>query len=295
MLDIHPTSVVDRSAVLGDDIHVGPNCYVGPKAILGNGCRLHNNVTIVGHTRVGAGNEFFPSCVIGTAPQDLKYRGTDTQVVIGEDNVFREQVTVHAGTEVAGGVTQIGSHNRFLVGSHIAHDCIIGNHCILANGVQLAGHCCLEDRVTMGGIIGVHHFVTIGTLSYIAGMSRLTVDAPPYMIMAGYSARVRGVNSEGLSRWGFAEDRVQRMREVYKLLFSRRATAEGRTVLEKIASLEQDGRANEDVQYLCDFIKRSSRDGVYGRYRESLRSDSDADRKGFYATGAVAGTEEATA
>lgn len=283
MLEIHPTAVVDRNAVLGDDVVIGPNSYVGPRVVLGAGCRLHNNVTLTGNTQIGSRNQFFPGCVIGAVPQDLKYRGTDTRVVIGDDNVFREHVTVHAGTEVAGGITRIGNHNRFLVGSHIAHDCTVGSDCILANQVQLAGHCCLEDRVTMGGLIGVHHFVTIGTMAYIGGMTRVTVDAPPYMITAGYFARVRGVNSEGLSRWGLADDRIQRLREVYKKLYLQRGAAVGVSILERIAAVESNGSLTDEVRYLCEFIRRGCRDGVFGRYRESLRTDTDADRRHFYA------------
>lgn len=294
MLDIHPTSVVDRSAVLGADVVVGPNCYVGPQVVLGDGCRLHNNVTITGNTRIGVGNVFFPGCVIGADPQDLKYRGTDTQVLIGDDNIFREHVTVHTGTEVAGGVTSIGNGNRFLVGSHLAHDIHIGNQCILANYVQLAGHVCVEDRVTMGGIIGVHHFVTIGTLSYIAGMTRVTSDVPPFMIFAGAPARVRGFNSEGMSRWNFDDERIHRMREVYKILFSRRAVAEGGNIIEKVAAIESNGQLNEDVRYLCEFIRRSTRDGVFGRYLESKRMDTDEDRKQFYEEDAEEAEEAAS-
>ncbi len=283
MIEIHPTSVVDRDAVLGDDVRIGPNCYVGAKVVLGDRCVLHNNVTITGNTRAGSGNEFFPGAVIGAAPQDLKYRGSDTQVLIGDDNVFREHVTVHTGTEVAGGVTRIGNHNRFLVGCHIAHDCRIGSHCILSNAIQLAGHVCVEDRVTMGGIVGVHHFVTVGTLSFIAGFTRISTDVPPFMVVAGNpTARVRGVNTTGLSRWGYEEDRIRPIREVYKLLFSRRATADGVAVLEKIARLESNGEMTDDTRRLCEFIRRSTKDGVYGRYLESLRADTDADRAKFY-------------
>lgn len=282
MIEIHPTSVVDHEAVLGEDVEIGPNCFVGPKVTLGNRCRLHNNVTVTGKVTAGADNEFFPGAVIGAVPQDLKYRGGETEVLIGCGNVFRENVTVHAGTEVAEGVTRIGDHNRFLVSSHIAHDVQIGNHCILANQVQLAGHVHIEDRVTMGGIIGVHHFVTIGTLAYVAGLSRITVDVPPFMISAGYPARVRGVNTQGMSRWKFEPERVRQLRDVFKRLFSRKATAEGGTIIEKIKMLESNGTMTDDVRYLCEFVQRSTTDGVYGRYLESLRRDTAADRGAFY-------------
>ena len=269
--------------MIGQDVSIGPNCYVGPNVVLGDRCRLHNNVTITGRTTVGADNEFFPGAVIGCAPQDLKYRGGDTEVVIGAHNVFREYVTIHTGTEIAGGVTRVGDHNLILVGCHIAHDCEIGNHCILSNQVQLAGHVRIEDRVTTGGIVGVHHFVTIGTLAYIAGFTRITVDVPPFMIGAGYPMmEVRGVNTVGMTRWNFDEERIRRIRDVYKLLFSKRAAADGHTIMDKIAAIESNGELTDDVRYLCEFIKRSTKDGVYGRYRESLRRDTVEDRGKFY-------------
>jgi len=293
MIDIHPTSVVDRQAVIGEDVRIGPNCYVGPKVTLGDRCVLHNNVTITGNTQVGADNEFFPGCVIGCIPQDLKYRGGDTQVIIGCHNVFRELVTVHAGTEIAGGVTRIGAHNHILVGCHIAHDCEIGCHCILSNQVQLAGHVKIEDRVTTGGLIGVHHFVTIGTLAYIAGFTRISVDVPPFMIGAGYpQVQVRGVNTVGMTRWQFGEERIRAIREVYRQLFSKRATAEGGNLSDKVAAIESNGQWTEDVRYLCEFLKRSMKDGVYGRYRESLRQDTAEDRGKFYEHGLAGSGEE---
>jgi UDP-N-acetylglucosamine acyltransferase len=295
MIEIHPTSVVDRQATIGEDVRIGPNCCVGPKVVLGDRCVLHNNVTIVGNTRIGATNEFFPCAVIGCEPQDLKYRGTDTQLIIGSDNVFRENVTIHTGTEVAGGVTRIGDHNCLLVGCHVAHDCEIGSHCILSNCVQLAGHVCIEDRVSMGGIIGIHHFVTIGTLSFIAGLTRVTVDVPPFMIMAGSTnGRVRGLNLTGMSRWGFDEARVKAIRDVYRLLFSRRGAADGKTVVEKIAKLESNGELTDDTRYLVEFIKRSTQDGVFGRYRESLRQDTAADSARFYNRAAEGAQEVAS-
>lgn len=289
MIDIHPTSVVDRQAVIGQDVRIGPNCCVGPKVTLGDRCVLHNNVTLAGNTQVGTDNEFFPGSVIGCAPQDLKYRGGDTQVIIGSYNVFRELVTIHSGTEVAGGVTRVGDHNHILVGCHIAHDCEIGSHCILSNQVHLAGHVRIEDRVTTGGIIGIHHFVTIGTMAYLAGLSRITVDVPPFMIGAGFpTLQVRGVNTVGLTRWKFDEERIRCIREVYKVLFSKRAMAKGGCLMEKIAAIESNGQMTDDVRYLCDFIKRSTRDGIYGRYRESLRQDTAEDRGKFYEQGLTA-------
>ncbi len=293
MIDIHPTSVVDRNARLGEDVVIGPNCFVGPRVVLGDRCRLHNNVTITGSTTIGCENEFFPNVVIGCTPQDLKYRGGDTQVIIGSGNVFRENVTVNAGTELGGGVTRVGDHNRFLVGVHLGHDVQVGSDCIISNYVQLAGHSSIEDRVTMGGMIGIHNFVTIGRYAYVAGFVRITVDVPPYMITGGEPARVRGVNTVGMSRWQFDAERIERLREAFKLLFSRRALRGGGSLLEKVAALESNGAMNDDLRYLCEFLRRSTCDGVYGRYRESLRTDTAEDRGRFYREGVAEAREAA--
>lgn len=279
---IHPTAEVDPKARLGRNVVIGPHCCVGPDVVLGDECVLHNNVTIAGHTVCGRRNEFFPGCVIGTPPQDLKYKGGPTRLEIGDDNVFRELVTVHAGTEVAGGLTWIGSHNRFLVGVHIAHDVRIGSDCILSNYVQLAGHVCLEDKVTMGGIIGVHHFTTIGTLAYVGGMTRIINDVPPFMIVEGNPARVRGFNEVGMRRWAYGEDQIRQVREAYRALFGPKARKLGASILERLAAIERRQELNGEVRYLCESIRRSIKDGVYGRWLERNRRDTHADRQVFY-------------
>src|SRR5437870_5362807 len=149
MAKIASTATVDPKAELAADVEVGPGCFIGPRVTIGAGTRLIANVTILGNTRIGAGNVFYPSTVIGAIPQDLKYEGTDTSLVIGDKNVFREGVTAHTGTELGGGVTEIGSHNQFQVGAHLAHDVRVGNHCILSNQVQIAGHVHIESHVTV--------------------------------------------------------------------------------------------------------------------------------------------------
>ena len=279
---IHPTAHVDPTAELGAQVSIGPNCYVGPDVVLGDHCILHNSVTIAARTRAGARCEFFPSAVIGTPPQDLKYRGGPTTVEIGEDNVFREQVTVHAGTEVGGGRTVIGSHNRFLVGVHVAHDVVIGNDCILANYVQLAGHVHLEDKITIGGIVGIHHFTTVGTLGYIGGLTRIVTDVPPFMIVEGNPSRIRGFNKTGMRRWQYADEQIRGVREAYRALFSPKAEAGDASLLDRLTLLEQSPDTNGEVRYLCASIRRSLRDGVYGRQLESLRRDTEADRQNYY-------------
>ena len=279
---IHPSAFVDPKAHLGDGVIVGPLCYVGPDVVLGNECVLHNGVTITGHTTCGDRNQFFAGSIIGEQPQDLKYSCGPTRTEIGNDNIFRELVTVHAGTEVAGGITRIGAHNRFLVGVHIAHDCLVGDSCILSNYVQLAGHVYLQDKVTIGGIVGIHHFTSVGALAYIGGLTRITNDVPPFMIAEGNPSRIRGYNETGMRRWGFTPETIRGVREAYQFLFSQKAERGGTSITQRLNTLEQRPELNGEVRYLCEFIRRSLQDGVYGRQLERLRRDTDADRKTFY-------------
>ncbi|HON65291.1 MAG TPA: acyl-ACP--UDP-N-acetylglucosamine O-acyltransferase, partial [Phycisphaerae bacterium] len=279
---IHPLAYVDKTAELGRSVRIGPHCYVGPRVVLGDDCELRNNVTITGGAVCGKQNVFFAGTVIGEDPQDLKYRGEETRLIVGDDNVFRECVTANRGTEVAGGVTRIGSHNRFMAYVHIAHDVIVGDYCILSNAVQLAGHVELEDQVTMGGLVGVHHFTTIGRLSYIAGMARIPNDVPPFMIWGGDPGAIRGYNLTGLRRWGMDEERIRSIRDAYRILFGKRAEEYGATIQERLARLESSGPLTEEVEYLCRSVRESMDQGVYGRKRERYRRDTDADRARYY-------------
>ena len=279
---IHPTAHVDPGARIAANVTIGPNSYVGADVTLGDHCVLHNNVTIAGQTTCGPGNEFFPGAVIGECPQDIKYKGEPTRLTIGDRNVFRELVTVHAGTEVGGGKTCIGSHNRFLVGVHIAHDCVVGDDCILSNYVQLAGHVPLENRVTIAGIVGIHHFTTVGTLAYVGGLTRIVADVPPFMIVEGNPSRIRGFNETGLQRWKFSAEQITCIREAYRILFSQRAETSGVGMQERLAKLERRPDLNGEVRYLCESIHRSLNHGIYGRQLERLRADNDADRESFY-------------
>jgi UDP-N-acetylglucosamine acyltransferase len=279
---IHPSAVIDPKAVLGSDVEVGPHCFIGPGVVLGDGCILHHNVTVTGNTACGKANQFFPGSVIGMPPQDIKYRGEPTRLEIGDDNAFREHVTVHPGTEVAGGKTLIGSHNRFLIGLHVGHDVIVGNDCIFSNYTQLAGHVHIEDKVTIGAMTGLHQFLTVGKLAYIGAMARVTTDVPPYMIAEGYPSTIRGFNEVGMKRWGLSPEKIRSVREAYMTLFSRRAERGNVPMLERLAALEARTDLNGEVRYLCACIRRTMCDGVYGRQLECQRRDSDADRKQFY-------------
>lgn len=278
---IHPTAIVDKGAELSADVVIGPHSYIGPNVKLGAGCVLKNGVTIVGHTTVGPDCMFFSNCVIGEIPQDLKFKGGRTELIIGEDNHFRESVTVHTGTEVGGGVTRIGKHNRFLVGVHLAHDTCIGNQVVISNNVQIAGHVHVQDWVTMGGLAGIHHFVTVGRYAMLGGWSRVANDVPPYMITQGCPSEVRGVNFEGLKRWGLSEDDTGAIGRAYKILYAKRSD---RNVpfAQRLEQLDGRNGDNEHVRYLYEFLKRTLSVGNRGRYLESLRSDTSQDSESFF-------------
>ncbi len=300
MRNISPNANVDPACELADDIEIGPGCSVGPKVVLGPGCRLMPNVVIMGNTAIGARNVFCPGCVIGAPPQDLKHAGEDTRLLIGDDNIFREMVTVHTGTTLGGGVTTIGHRNQFQVGSHIAHDVTVGNHCVLSNQVQVAGHVYFEDCVNVSGLVGIQQFVTLGRNSFIVGFARCTTDVPPFLI---YDGAPTGVNAKGLVRWGFTEKQTEALRALYRqlfprrgrdesngglrnlagMLFSRRARRSARSLSRRIREVESNGPLDEHGTYLVEFLKRSLHDGVFGRYRESQRRDQGLPPPKFYA------------
>ncbi len=279
---IHPSAYIDPTAELGKNVTVGPHCYVGPHVVLGDDCELRNNATIGSRTTCGRQNVFYAGCVVGEDPQDLKYKGQPTRLEIGEDNVFRECVSVNRGTEVADGLTRIGSHNRFMAYVHIAHDAVVGDGCILSNCVQLAGHVHLEDHVTMGGIIGVHHFTTIGKMAYVGGMTRITADVPPFMSISGDPSRIRGFNETGMRRWGYGEEQIRSIREAYKMLYGKKADSYGASIQERIAALESRGELTGEAREVCRSIRDSLDHGIYGRKLERMRRDTDADRRGYY-------------
>ena len=289
MSQIHATAVVDSHAELGSDVEVGPLCYVGPDVRLGPGCKLAPRVTLLGPSEFGPGNVFFSGCVLGAAPQDLKYKGGPTRLVVGSGNMFRELVTVHRGTEVdrqSGGITRIGNHNLIMVGVHVAHDVELGNNIIIANAVQLAGHIHIEDCVVIGGASAMHHFVTVGRHAYVAGVTRITHDVPPYMKVFGYDQAVRGVNVEGLRRWRVPDESIAKVRQAARVLYARRGEHSPLRTTEAIREIEADGLvSDEHVRYLIDFLKRKHEIGIFGRAREHFRSDREEDRDAFYTHG----------
>src|SRR3954470_13040646 len=198
---ISTQAVVDRNAEIADDVEIGPFCVIWPDVKIGPGCRLLNNVTILGHTTIGRDNVFFPNSVIGAPPQDLKSRGAPPRLEIGDGNTFREAVTVHVGTEKGGGVTRIGNANLLMINVHLGHDVQLGSRCVISNNTMIAGHVVIEDNVNMMGLVGIHHFVTIGKFPYLGGAARIHHDVPPFVKVDGED-KIRSLNTTGLKRAG---------------------------------------------------------------------------------------------
>lgn len=263
---IHPLAVIDRRAELAADVAVGPFCVIGPNVTIGPGCRLHNNVTIAGHTTIGSDNEIFPNAVLGAAPQDKKYKGESTRLLIGDGNVFREAVTIHVGTEQGGGITRVGDRNLLMVNAHLGHDVTLGNECVFANNVMLAGHCHIGNGVSIMGAGGLHHFVTVGDLVFIGAYSKLRHDVPPYMKVDGPD-QIRGVNVVGLRRAGIANADIAELESAARELFYAKQTP----MSVALAKLAAQANLNPRVREVVDFLRRRNL-GVKGRYLESRRN-----------------------
>lgn len=254
MTRIHPTALIDSKAQIGDNVTIGPFCCVGPDVVLGDDVSLISHVTIAGHTQVGKETIFYPFSSIGHPPQDLKYHGEASQLVIGEKNTIREYVTLQPGTEGGGMITKVGNNNLFMVAAHVAHDCHVGNHVVLANGATLAGHVQVDDHVIIGGLSAIHQFVRIGAHAIIGGMSGVEHDVIPYGSVKGERARLSGLNLVGLKRRGFSVDTIQTLRSVYQELFD----ASTHPLADRIQAVCEKYAHHEDVMQLIAFIKDDS-------------------------------------
>ena len=252
---IHPSAIVSPAAKLGRNVRVGPYCIIGADVELGDDCVLHSHVVLEGPSKFGCRNEFFPFSMLGGKTQDLKYIGEPTYLEVGDDNVFRENVTVHRGTfkDVP---TRIGSHNLLLCYSHVAHDCQLGDHIILSNSVAIAGHIIIEDYAIISGVAAVHQFCRIGKHSIVGGCSKITQDVPPFMIVDGNPAITRGINLVGLQRRGFSEDDIKAVRSAYKKLFLKKDA----NLATSISSLKATHSGDSPhVAHLIDFVEKSQR------------------------------------
>lgn len=254
MTGIHATAVVDPAARLGDDVRIGPYCVVGPQAELGDGVVLQSHVVVEGRSRLAAGCRVYPFAAIGTTPQDLKFGGEDSEVVIGENTVLREHVTVHPGTEGGGMETRIGANCLLMVGAHVAHDCLIGDGVVMANQATLGGHVSVEDHAFLGGLTAVHQFVRIGRGAMIGGMTGVEGDVIPYGMATGNRARLNGLNIVGLKRRGVARSEVQTLRAAYRMLFD----AGHGSFAERLEEAEAAYGGSPAVRHVLDFIKAGS-------------------------------------
>ena len=219
---VHPTAIVDPRAQLADGVVVGPYAVIGPDVEIGAGSSIGPHVVLDGRVRMGAGNRIYPHACIGLEPQDLKYNGAPTEVVMGDNNTIRECVTINRAT-AEGEQTSLGSGNLLMAYSHLGHNCELGDRIVIANGVAVAGHVVIGDRAVIGGMLGIHQFVHIGTLAMVGGMSRIDRDVPPFMTVEGHPGRVRGLNRIGLRRSGLAEldggAQLRQLQEVWTLLY----------------------------------------------------------------------------
>jgi UDP-N-acetylglucosamine acyltransferase len=263
---IHQQACVDPRAELDDEVEIGPYCVIGPHACVGRGTRLINNVTLMGHVTLGEDNVLYPGVVIGGEPQDLSYRGTPTQVVIGDRNVLRESVTVNRGTEKEEGTTSLGSDNFLMACCHVAHDCRLGSHIIIANGTLLGGHVRIHDRAGLSGGVAVHHYATIGGYSFVGGLSRVLHDVPPFMLADGQPSRPRCINVVALKRNNFSADSINCLAEAHRLIYRAKVGLDHAREL-----LRANDQLVPHVNELLSFIENQQY-GRHGRARETRRA-----------------------
>jgi UDP-N-acetylglucosamine acyltransferase len=250
---IDPRAIVEPGAELAADVEVGPYAIVRAGVKIGAGCRIGPHAVISGNTTIGRNNQIFQFASLGDAPQDKKYRGEDTRLEIGDDNTFREYCTVNRGT-TARGVTTIGSDNWFMAYTHVAHDCVIGDHCVLANFATLGGHVELGDWVIMGGFSGIHQFCKVGAHCFLANNAAVTRDVPPYVMATGQPAKPHSVNSEGLKRRGFSPEQIRNIRNAFRVLYR-----SGLRLVEATEELKKLAAEQPEVQPFVDFIAASER------------------------------------
>ncbi|MBW1824267.1 MAG: acyl-ACP--UDP-N-acetylglucosamine O-acyltransferase [Deltaproteobacteria bacterium] len=251
---IHKTAIIDAKAELDSEVEVGPYCIIGSHVKIGKGTRLSPHVVIDGWTQIGEGCHIFQFASIGAIPQDLKYKGEESWVILGNNNVIREFVTINRGTAQSGGRTVIGDHNLLMAYCHVAHDCKIGNHVILANAATLAGHIEIEDYAIVGGLVAVHQFVRLGCHSIIGGFSGANKDIPPYMIANGQRVKLYGLNTVGLKRHNFSHEAVSNLKKAYRIIFRSSLTAK-----KALDQLQAEIKNSPEVDHLINFIKNSKR------------------------------------
>jgi UDP-N-acetylglucosamine acyltransferase len=253
MANIHATAVVDPSARLGTNVEIGPFCVIGPHVELGDGVVVRSHAVIDGRTKIGAGCKIFPFAAVGLPPQDMKYRNEPSTLEIGPNTTIREYVTINPGTEGGHMATKVGANCLLMIGSHVAHDCALGDNVTLVNGATLGGHVSIGDGAIIGGLSAVHQFVRIGAYAFVGGMTGITADVIPFGMAIGNRASLCGLNIVGLKRKGFPREQIHELRQAYRMLFS----SEG-TLKERLEDVEHMFSANPLARQIIDFIKTES-------------------------------------
>lgn len=253
-MSVHPTAIVHPEAKLHPSVEVGPYAIVGAKVKIGAGTVIGAHAVVENDTTIGEKNRIFSHAVVGAQPQDLKYAGEPTRLVIGDENMIREFATLHIGTQGGGGLTRIGNKNLFMSYSHVAHDCVVGNGNVLANSVALAGHVEITDFVILGGLSAVHQFTRIGKHAFIAGGSMVGMDVPPYCTAQGDRAELAGLNTVGLSRHGYTDDQIGRIKDAYRILFRSKLGLN-----EAVSRLKAEHGGHAEIDHLLEFVSSSKR------------------------------------
>jgi len=251
---IHSTAIIDPSAELADDVSVGPYSIIGPGVQIEAGTVVGSHVVIKGPTRIGKNNRIFQFASVGEDTQDMKYRGEPTRLEMGDHNIIREFCTIHRGTVQDKALTKIGDHNLFMAYTHVAHDCVVGNHVIMANAASIAGHVLVEDCAILGGFSLVHQFCKIGKYSFSAMGSVISRDIPPYVLVGGQPTKPHGINAVGLERQGFSQEAIRQIKKAYKIVFK-----SGLKLEDAIAALDEMAEETAEIQCLANFLKQTQR------------------------------------
>lgn len=270
--DIHPAAIVSAQARLGRGVKVGPFAIVGPHVTLGDGVLLHPHAIVDGHTTLGAGVEVFPNAAVGLRPQDLKYDGAPTELIVGARTVIRECATLQPGTTGGGGKTTVGADCLIMAYSHVAHDCQVGDRVIMANATQLAGHVTVEDGAILGGLTGVHQFVRIGRRAITGAQTRVKQDIPPFVMADGHPAQLFGLNVIGLKRAGLSSEAIRALKRAYKQIFVRPGAWQ-----DKISEVAATPGATPEVLELCAFLLKSERGVTRASFEHSATPSTDDD------------------
>jgi UDP-N-acetylglucosamine acyltransferase len=254
MSRVHPSAIVDPRAEIDSDVEIGPYCVIGGAVKIGKGTRIHSHAVVEGRTTLGEGNIIYPFASVGTPPQDLKYKGEPSELLIGHRNTIREYVSLNPGTAGGGMVTRVGDQNLLMMQCHIAHDCIIGNRNVIANGATLGGHVVIDDFVIVGGLVGIHQFVRIGVGAIVGAGSMVSKDVPPYCNATGDRARLHGLNTEGLKRRGVDKSVIDMIRRAYRIAFNSKLRTD-----DALNKIRKEIPVIPEIETFVAFIARSQR------------------------------------